>query len=368
MKKSLLLLILITTLVGGIKSVNAVELTAIDGTVITDENRSEYMCKNPYGEMIFPDNLEYDGKKISLFCEYKDEDSAMGNYILNNQKILSYIEDTYNIESLNKNNWKKYQDYINSILVEEEFDEELLKQAENSRVFFGLYKDKYINIVITDIVDTLKKQLPSKKTNELINELNGITPYYGEKISLHEGLIYHLPEISIFTIITLTIYIFVLYKIFKNPKKLKENKDKLGILILKQVLNGISLALFLKITFNNVWPSNVYSYELFYSPDIGTDIYCFVKGKEFLSLILIILCLSLVLYKKNSNEYLKLITYSELIIIPLILLSLGVFNTSYINSLIYSCLDYLVKILNIILPLIFYLKLSNKKKKKAKVS
>lgn len=172
----------------GLLSVNkinasAVDITAFDGTIINDENRSEYMCKNPYGEVIFPNNLEYGEKQISLFCEYKNEEKAMEKYILENQEILSYIENEYNIEPLNLNNWKKYKEYITNITHKKDIDENLLNQAQNSDLFFNIYEDKYTNIMIANIVNSLKKQGLNSLDSLLINELNEITPYYSEKIA-----------------------------------------------------------------------------------------------------------------------------------------------------------------------------------------
>lgn len=191
MKRKILIMGVLTL---GLFTVNkitasAVELTAIDGTVITDENRSEYMCKNPYGDMIFPDNLEYDGQKISLFCEYEDEESAMENFISKNQEILSYVENKHSIESLNKNNLEKYNEYIILILDERNLDEDLLKQADNFTIFFGLYEDKYRNEEIIETVNTMKRQRTNYKDDLLANKLNGLTPYYSEKLELESNIV-----------------------------------------------------------------------------------------------------------------------------------------------------------------------------------
>ena len=191
MKRKILIMGVLTL---GLFTVNkitasAVELTAIDGTVITDENRSEYMCKNPYGDMIFPDNLEYDGQKISLFCEYEDEESAMDNFISKNQEILSYVENKHSIESLNKNNLEKYNEYIILILDERNLDEDLLKQADNFTIFFGLYEDKYRNEEIIETVNTMKRQRTNYKDDLLANKLNGLTPYYSEKLELESNIV-----------------------------------------------------------------------------------------------------------------------------------------------------------------------------------
>lgn len=137
--------------------------------------------------MIFKENLEYDDTKISLFCEFEDEESAMDNFISKNQDILSYIEKKYKLKPLSSDNWKKYKDYIITILGEKRLDEDLLKQAEEARSFFGLYEDKYRNVEITSIVNKLQKEKSTFKINNLIEKLNGITPYYSEQVELHIG-------------------------------------------------------------------------------------------------------------------------------------------------------------------------------------
>ena len=72
--------------------------------------------------------------------------------------------------------------------------------------------------------------------------------------------------------------------------------------------------------------------------------------------------------KKNINEYLQLITYSEIIIAPLLIIGWLYFEKinpqldmyTYERGLISFAVQDLIRILNIVLPLVFYLKLSKK--------
>lgn len=197
MKKNLLLISIFTFFVA-IGKTNAIEIYAEDGTLITDENRSNYMCKNPYGDIIFPNSIELRDTKIDLFCEYKDEESAMEKYISENQEILLYIQNEYSIEQLNHSNWEIYKEYATLILNEYNIEEYLLEQAERSRVFFGLYEDKYINEKIIGIVGSLNSRATYTSNNIFLNELNEITPYYSEKIATSNDIIpYVSPDLNV---------------------------------------------------------------------------------------------------------------------------------------------------------------------------
>ncbi len=425
---------LIVPFVIGIKSVSAVELTAIDGTVITDVNRSEYMCKNPYGDMTFPDNLEYDNTKISLFCELKDEEKAMDNFISQNHDILSYIEKKYKLKPLSSDNWKKYKEYNRQTLSENNIAKNLLEQAEEARNFFGLYEDKYRNVEITSIVNKLQKEKSTFKINNLIEELNGITPYYSEKVELHIGYgeesrmlvafrwlfititiilsaigirklvknkrlrqafifsvtlvfftvlnvlgIVFTEKLILFqrlissryyplnafivifgtSLLAIIILTYLIYKVLGNPQKL-HSKEKKKISLKKQILNGISLGIFVTIINNNLWLEGHLNKSIYFQDFMAMLVI-------FLLLITIFtaICIIGVSKNKNINEYLKLITYSELIIVPLILIGWYFFSfklrITYESAIVsYACED-VIRILNVALPLIFYLRLRKKK-------
>lgn len=426
---------LIVPFVIGIKSVNAVELIAIDGTVITDENRSEYMCKNSYGDMIFKENLEYDDTKISLFCEFEDEESAMDNFISKNQDILSYIEKKYKLKPLSSDNWKKYKDYIITILGEKRLDEDLLKQAEEARSFFGLYEDKYRNVEITSIVNKLQKEKSTFKINNLIEKLNGITPYYSEQVELHIGYgeesrmlvafrwlfititiilsaigirklvknkrlrqafifsvtlvfftvlnvlgIVFTEKLILFqrlisswyyplnafivifgtSLLAIIILTYLIYKVLEKPQKL-HSKEKKKISLKKQILNGISLSIFVTIINNNLWLEGHLNKSIYFQDFMAMLV-------VFLLLITIFTAICVIGVSKNKdlNEYLKLISYSELIIVPLILIGWYFFSfksrITYESAIVsYACED-VIRILNVALPLIFYLRLRKKVK------
>ncbi len=432
---------LIVPFVIGIKSVSAVKLTAIDGTVITDENRSLYMCKNPYGDMIFKENLEYDNTKISLFCEFKDEEKAMDNFISQNHDILSYIEKKYKLKPLSSDNWKKYKEYNRQTLSENNIDKNLLEQAEEARNFFGLYEDKYRNVEITSIVNKLQKEKSTFKINNLIGKLNGITPYYSEQVELHTGYgeesrmlvafrwlfititiilsaigirklvknkrlrqafifsvtlvfftvlnvlgIVFTEKLILFqrlissryyplnafivifgaSLLAIIILTYLIYKVLGNPQKL-HSKEKKKTSIKKQILNGISLSIFVTIINNNLWLEGHLNKSIYFQDFIAMLV-------VFLLLITIFTAICVIGVSKNKdlNEYLKLISYSELIIVPLILIGWYFFSfksrITYESAIVsYACED-VIRILNVALPLIFYLRLRNKKVKRVRCS
>lgn len=176
-----------------------------------------------------------------------------------------------------------------------------------------------------------------------------------------------------FPILSLNIYTYLIYKIIKKPRKMKVNNDKKIILIIKQIFNGIALSFFIKIILNRTWLIDIYFYGDFPMDIIYYDINYVLLDRTILSIILIIECIALVLLNKNINEYLKLITYSQFIIIPIIFFTTfyAVYLTppsyeyiDYLRGVKYDILEYVIRILNISLPLIFCLKLSKKNNNK----
>lgn len=175
-----------------------------------------------------------------------------------------------------------------------------------------------------------------------------------------------------FPFIALIIITYLVYRILNKPKKLLNNKKKNNLFI-DQIFNGVSLCFFVNIIHNYMWPLSTSIYK-----DMQTDIMWNIllgeiKDVVILSLLFIAICLVLVSLNRNINEYLRLITYSEIIIIPLLIIGFWYFfeinpsldmHIDYMRTIIYMITEYSLRILNISLPLIFYLKLSKNNNKK----
>ncbi len=161
------------------------------------------------------------------------------------------------------------------------------------------------------------------------------------------------------SLLAIIILIYPIYKVLNNFRKLPNNKDDKKKLFSKQIFNGIALCLFIKISSTHLWP-DIYQENVVIWKDLIAGI--------ILVFLLIAVCMVIVSKKKNINEYLQLITYSEIIIAPLLIIGWLYFEKinpqldmyTYERGLISFAVQDLIRILNIVLPLVFYLKLSKK--------
>lgn len=110
---------------------------------------------------------------------------------------------------------------------------------------------------------------------------------------------------------------------------------------------------------NRMWPMETLGYNE-------------IEDRITLMIIMIIISIVIVLFNKNINNYLKLITYSQLIIIPLMFICNYILNIvnppmdmyrNYFWANVYNTTIYIIRILNVVLPLKFYLVICNKNNK-----
>lgn len=160
-----------------------------------------------------------------------------------------------------------------------------------------------------------------------------------------------------FPIIATIIYFIYIYKLSNTKNKIPKNKDNKTILIFKQIFNGTALSFFIMIAKNRMWPMEALGYNE-------------IEDRITLMIIMIIISIVIVLFNKNINNYLKLITYSQSIIIPLMFICNYILNIAnppmdmyrnYFWANIENAITYLIRILNVVLPLKFYLEIYKQK-------
>ena len=162
-------------------------ITLIPNNLIYAEDTSEMniqndVCKSinmnlDYGSIVYGGDITINGKTQYLYCEFQNTEEAINNFAKQHNSILQDIEATYNLESLNNDNWELYREnfnqYINDISIYDSENNQILPNEEEIiRVeqFFDIFENTFENNKIKDTVEhaTLNRSFVNEEEMALL--------------------------------------------------------------------------------------------------------------------------------------------------------------------------------------------------------
>lgn len=183
MKKSILFVGAVCTLISGVVLVNKVDASSKTSTITKVEAKKDYSeyCNSPLladlGNIKRNEAILIDGVENPLYCTFENRTESLERIQNKVPKILSAIAEKYSLEQINEDNWKSYKDGMYMLLDEsKEFGEENI-EFKTLRVFFDTYENYDDNQEILNYVNNSKQKSFSANSSEGI-ELGMLLPSY----------------------------------------------------------------------------------------------------------------------------------------------------------------------------------------------
>ena len=150
--------------------------------IVYSVNNGIYTCSNTYGEVYLPDNIEYNGTEISMFCEFVNADEVLNAFNSKYSDILSYLNDNYNTPLV-----ITYQNATEAYEILNSFREDLVGNNNYTNVikFLKIYKNKERNIKIKELIDEFDQYTTTDQILEHKMRINAILPIYSEKFEIN---------------------------------------------------------------------------------------------------------------------------------------------------------------------------------------